>query len=71
MDAGQGFVDALPIYTIMPNASPQYVVGIKLSSELLQHLQSKGTAGMTISFGSQNVSTPHSSFPFNRNLLLT
>lgn len=55
MDAGQGFVDALPIYTIMPNASPQYVVGIKLSSELLQHLQSKGTAGMTISFGSQNI----------------
>jgi hypothetical protein len=55
MDAGQGFVDTLPIYTIMPNASPQYVVGIKLSSELLQHLQSKGTAGMTISFGSQNI----------------
>lgn len=52
MDAGQGFVETLPIYTIMPNPVPQYVVGIKLSSELLEHLQSKGTTGhMTISFG--------------------
>jgi hypothetical protein len=58
MDAGQGFVDTLPIYTIMPNASPQYVVNIKLSSELMQHLQTKGTAGMTICFGAQNVRPP-------------
>lgn len=62
MEAGQDFVDTLPVYTIMPNPKPSFVASIKLSTDFLEHLQSKGAAGATICFsreGNVRASVPH------------
>jgi len=65
MDANQSFFNgALPLYVVLPNPQQQYVVYIKLSNELLEKLQKRGsTENMTICFG-QNGNHVRTALPF-------